>query len=131
MTIKASKGENEQEGKINVSWRISSIRVRFNDSVLADINVSTRFKLPSDKEKFRKMALEFRSQENLITWVTFIYNFQIDKSLITTIGKIGKKIEIKNKIEKNKITTYENFQNYIKKYNLNNNLKRNLYFKGI
>ncbi len=43
------------------------IPVRFNDAVTADVGTAIRFRLPSDETKFIKMAVDFRSVENLIT----------------------------------------------------------------
>lgn len=42
------------------------IEVRFNDAVVADVEVATRFRLPRSPEQFKTIALEFRSQENLV-----------------------------------------------------------------
>ncbi|MCG8475460.1 MAG: hypothetical protein MI784_08310 [Cytophagales bacterium] len=42
------------------------IPIRFIDQVTANVEVSTRFQLPTDKESFVKMAIEFRSLDNLI-----------------------------------------------------------------
>lgn len=42
------------------------IPVRFNDAVKADIALSARFKLPEVANDFLAMALDFRSQSNLI-----------------------------------------------------------------
>lgn len=65
LTVKASDWTNE-EGKVETTWRIDPIEVRFNDNVTADVWVSVRFQLPSDPQKFKEIALEYRSQENLI-----------------------------------------------------------------
>lgn len=40
--------------------------IRFNDSVTADIRMTTRFQLPESPEQFRDLAVAFRSQQNLI-----------------------------------------------------------------
>lgn len=40
--------------------------VRFNDAVLANISTSVRMRLPSDPKKFLALAMEYRSQENLV-----------------------------------------------------------------
>ena len=44
----------------------NSVTVRFNDSVRADISCSTRFRLPEDPALFKKMALDYRTQNNLV-----------------------------------------------------------------
>ncbi len=44
----------------------NSILVRFNDSVRANISSSTRFRLPEDPELFKKLALDYRTQANLV-----------------------------------------------------------------
>jgi regulator of protease activity HflC (stomatin/prohibitin superfamily) len=40
--------------------------VRFNDAVQADISASLRIRLPTDTKKFLALAMEYRSQENLV-----------------------------------------------------------------
>lgn len=50
----------------NVSGRGKSVMIRFNDAVTAQVDASIRFRIPTDPEHFRKMALDYRSQENLI-----------------------------------------------------------------
>jgi hypothetical protein len=42
------------------------IGVRFNDAVHADLSQSSRFRLPQAPDDFRKLVLEFRSQDNLV-----------------------------------------------------------------
>lgn len=49
----------------NVSAAIGPIEGRFTDAVLATIEVTTRFQLPVEEAKFKKMALAFRTQDNL------------------------------------------------------------------
>lgn len=61
ITVKFS---NTVEGK--VSGKGESIQIRFNDAVTADVDAVCRFRLPTEKEFFKRMALDFRSQENLI-----------------------------------------------------------------
>lgn len=45
---------------------VPPVNIRFNDAVNADVSFTARFRLPTDKIKFKKMAKEFRSQDNLI-----------------------------------------------------------------
>lgn len=42
------------------------IEVRFNDAVTAHVMLTSRFQMPTDPEKFKTVALEFRSQSNLV-----------------------------------------------------------------
>ncbi|HEX2679113.1 MAG TPA: SPFH domain-containing protein [Polyangiales bacterium] len=44
----------------------NSVLVRFNDSVRGNISCATRFRLPEDPRRFAQLALDFRSQENLV-----------------------------------------------------------------
>ncbi|TDX51631.1 SPFH domain-containing protein [Orenia marismortui] len=41
-------------------------KIRFIDAVTADVKASFRFRLPNNAEKFRKIAVDYRSQENLV-----------------------------------------------------------------
>lgn len=45
---------------------IGSIPIRFIDQVTANANVSVRFQLPTDEPTFCKMAVEYRTQDNLV-----------------------------------------------------------------
>ncbi|MPQ47801.1 hypothetical protein GCQ56_12390 [Marinifilum sp. N1E240] len=56
-----SKGEK----KDNIEGVMSPIPIRFIDQVTASAKLSTRFQLPTDKESFIEMAIEFRSLQNL------------------------------------------------------------------
>ena len=49
----------------NVSAAIGPIEGRFTDAVLADISVTTRFQLPALPKDFLKLAIAFRTQDNL------------------------------------------------------------------
>ena len=49
-----------------VSAELPPIEVRFNDSVSAHVDVASRFRLSSNPDQFKKTAIEFRTQENLI-----------------------------------------------------------------
>lgn len=44
----------------------NSVLVRFNDSVRAKVSSSTRFRLPENPEQFLKLAVDYRSQNNLV-----------------------------------------------------------------
>lgn len=48
------------------SGRDKPIGIRFNDAVTADVSLAVRFRLPEDIETFKTMAVEFRSQTNLV-----------------------------------------------------------------
>jgi len=54
------------EDPTNFSGVRSAQSIRFNDSVTADVRMTARFQLPEGEDLFLKMALAFRSQENLI-----------------------------------------------------------------
>ena len=58
--IDSEENANEIEGAM------SPIPIRFIDQVTATTKVSTRFQLPSDEESFIKLAIEFRSLQNLV-----------------------------------------------------------------
>lgn len=48
------------------SGSYAPLEVRFNDAVKAHVEVASRFRLPHNPEQFRKLAVEYRTQENLI-----------------------------------------------------------------
>ena len=58
--VKADEEENP-----NISADIGTIEGRFTDSVTADISVTALFQLPVIEKDFLKMAVAFRTQENL------------------------------------------------------------------
>ena len=58
--VKADEEENP-----NISADIPPIEGRFTDSVTAQIDVTALFQLPAVEEDFLKMAVAFRTQENL------------------------------------------------------------------
>ncbi len=56
-----SKGERRDD----IEGVMNPIPIRFIDQVTASAKLSTRFQLPTDKESFIEMAIEFRSLQNL------------------------------------------------------------------
>lgn len=60
MTVRFTKKD------IQASGRDLPIAIRFNDAVTADVSLAVRFRLPEDAETFKTMAVEFRSQTNLV-----------------------------------------------------------------
>ena len=66
VTVKFISDENKKQDNQNYSGIRTTIPVRFNDAVKADMSLSARFRLPEDSGLFLKMALEFRSQDNLV-----------------------------------------------------------------
>jgi len=44
----------------------NSVVVRFNDAVVAQISSSTRFRIPEDPALFKKLAVDYRSLNNLV-----------------------------------------------------------------
>lgn len=62
LTLKFSK---KSEG--DYSGYDKPYQVRFNDAVVADVSTSIRIRLPSDHERLKKLAIEYRSQDNLVS----------------------------------------------------------------
>jgi hypothetical protein len=60
------KFDSDPENNEKYTGSGQEIDVRFNDAVNAKISLSARFSLPTDEETFKKMAVEFRSQQNLV-----------------------------------------------------------------
>ena len=60
MTVRFTKKD------IPSSGRDKPIGIRFNDAVTADVSLAVRFRLPEDEVTFKTMAVEFRSQTNLV-----------------------------------------------------------------
>lgn len=60
MTVRFTKKD------IPASGRDNPINIRFNDAVTADVSTAVRFRLPEDEETFKTMAVEFRTQTNLV-----------------------------------------------------------------
>ena len=60
--VKASYGEISEE----VEGAMKPIPIRFVDQVTADMSLTSKFELPKDPEKFIKMAVKFRTMENLV-----------------------------------------------------------------
>jgi hypothetical protein len=63
ITIKASN----KDDKAKYTGRAAAMPIRFADRVTATAGISCRFQLPEDPERFRKLALEFRSLDNLVS----------------------------------------------------------------
>ena len=63
ITVKTVSDDDEG---VEFSGAIKPIPIRFVDQVTGDGYVSCRFQLPEDPEKFKKLALEFRTVENLL-----------------------------------------------------------------
>jgi hypothetical protein len=57
---------SNEEVSRSASKSMSPVSVRFNDAVTADIESAIRFLMPEDHVKFKAIALEFRSQNNLV-----------------------------------------------------------------
>ncbi len=66
VTVKFMSLDDKKQDDIKYSGNRGTIPVRFNDAVKADMGLSARFKLPDSPDQFLKMALEFRSQDNLV-----------------------------------------------------------------
>ena len=66
LTVKFLSDEDKKQDQQSYSGLRNSIPVRFNDAVKAEMGLSARFRMPEDQERFLKMALEFRSQDNLV-----------------------------------------------------------------
>ena len=60
ITVKAARGKDA-----SVSASIPPIQARFTDAVVADVEVTARFQLPTATDKFLEMALAYRTQDNL------------------------------------------------------------------
>lgn len=60
------EGENRDESEASYTGIRPAIGILFNDAVQASVTMSARGKLPSDPDKFLKLAIQFRTQENLI-----------------------------------------------------------------
>lgn len=65
MTAKFYRRDELKSGKMTTGIK-GPIPVRFNDAVTADVALSVRMRIPTGKEKFRSVAVDFRSQENLM-----------------------------------------------------------------
>ncbi|MHC4574376.1 MAG: SPFH domain-containing protein [Planctomycetota bacterium] len=58
--------DEKDEDSESASAQDNSVLVRFNDSVRATVSSSTRFRLPEDPELFKKLAVDYRTQSNLV-----------------------------------------------------------------
>lgn len=66
VTVKFVSTEEKKQDSQSYSGNRTTIPVRFNDAVKADLALSARFRLPENPTLFMKMALEFRNQDNLV-----------------------------------------------------------------
>ena len=66
VTVKFVSQEEKKQDNQSYSGNRTTIPVRFNDAVKAELALSARFRLPEDTDNFLKMALEFRNQDNLV-----------------------------------------------------------------
>lgn len=57
---------DDSEETEEIEGVMQPIPIRFIDQVTARAKLSTRFQLPTDKESFIKLAIEFRSLQNLV-----------------------------------------------------------------
>ena len=57
---------DENEGSEEIEGAMEPIPIRFIDQVTARTKLSTRFQLPTDKQAFIDLAIEFRSLQNLV-----------------------------------------------------------------
>lgn len=60
ITVKASPSKDSA-----VSASIPPIEARFTDAVVATVDVTARFQLPAEADKFLDMAIAYRTQDNL------------------------------------------------------------------
>lgn len=59
--------ENKLKEKGEAATGIEApIPIRFNDAVTANVAEAIRFRMPVNKEQFKKMAVDFRSMDNLV-----------------------------------------------------------------
>ena len=61
--VKVVQGD---EGQQDIEGVMSPIPIRFIDQVTATVAISGRFQLPTDEESFVKLAVKFRSMNNLV-----------------------------------------------------------------
>jgi hypothetical protein len=59
------KADSDDTNNTNVSASIGPIEGRFTDAVTANIEVTARFQMPTVEADFLKMAVAFRTQDNL------------------------------------------------------------------
>lgn len=55
-----------EDALADLEGSLKPIHIRFIDQVTADVEVSTRFKLPEDETSFKALAIKFRSMTNLV-----------------------------------------------------------------
>lgn len=63
LTVKCNANPNDDNDS---TAACGAIEVRFNDAVLAKIDLAARFRLPTDEVHLKKLMLDYRSQENLL-----------------------------------------------------------------
>ena len=61
------KCDTDPKSNGDVKESCNEVNVRFNDNVTADVSISARFRLPTDEVKLKKLFLEYRSEDNLVT----------------------------------------------------------------
>lgn len=64
VTIRLTNEEDEDSESATVSD--NSVNVRFNDAVKAHVSSSTRFRMPEDPDLFKKLAVDYRTLNNLV-----------------------------------------------------------------
>ena len=64
LTVKFADEQNSNESIFSALEE--PIQIRFNDAVSASVEVASRFRLPRDEDNFLKVAVDFRSMDNLI-----------------------------------------------------------------
>lgn len=61
--VKVTHSKDEEK---DIEGVMTPIPIRFIDQVTADVRISGRFQLPTDEESFVKLAIKFRSMNNLV-----------------------------------------------------------------
>ena len=61
--MKVTHSKDEEK---DIEGVMTPIPIRFIDQVTADVRISGRFQLPTDEESFVKLAIKFRSMNNLV-----------------------------------------------------------------
>lgn len=79
ITIKFAGQKNETRGDDTTGFE-PVIPIRFNDSVMANVSLATRFRLPEDPELFKKMALDYRTQNNLVSATLISFTREVTRN---------------------------------------------------
>jgi len=67
MTVKFyTNREKPRIKSVTSSGRLGPVPVRFNDAVTAEVALSVRMRMPTGQEQFKGLAIDFRSQDNLM-----------------------------------------------------------------